>query len=402
VTVGIVGAGTAGLQLGLRLQQHGVEPTLYAERTPEEIRAGRLPNTVAHHHRTRARERALGVNHWDGSGPSYGRHDHYVEGPQPLAFPGDFSAPSLAVDYRLYLPRLLEDFEERGGRVVTGSISVDEIDRLGERHELVVVATGRGGFGDLFPRVAGRGTDGPQRVLAAGLWTGVAYRDPVSVTFCVVPGSGEILELPIETFEGHATTLLFECIPGGELEALARTSWQDDPKAYEALVLDRLERFCPPLFERVDRSSFGLTSPTSFLQGSVTGAVRESFARLDRGGMAIALGDAHCVVDPVVGQGANAASFGAWELGEEILAGGPFDDAFCRRVDERRLPYLLGLDSWTRFMLSPEPQLFQLIGAMSQNKALADDFTDNFNRPDLQWEHLASPEATAAYIASFP
>ena len=39
--------------------------------------------------------------------------------------------------------------------------------------------------------------------------------------------------------------------------------------------------------------------------------------------------------------------------------------------------------------------------AMSQSKALCDDFTQNFNRPDLQWQHLRTPEATAAYIASF-
>jgi hypothetical protein len=38
---------------------------------------------------------------------------------------------------------------------------------------------------------------------------------------------------------------------------------------------------------------------------------------------------------------------------------------------------------------------------MSQNKALCDDFTENFNYPDRQWEHLQSPEATAAYIGSF-
>jgi 2-polyprenyl-6-methoxyphenol hydroxylase-like FAD-dependent oxidoreductase len=46
--VGIVGAGTAGLHLALLLRQRGLEPTLYAERTPDEVRAGRLPNTVVH------------------------------------------------------------------------------------------------------------------------------------------------------------------------------------------------------------------------------------------------------------------------------------------------------------------------------------------------------------------
>jgi hypothetical protein len=52
-------------------------------------------------------------------------------------------------------------------------------------------------------------------------------------------------------------------------------------------------------------------------------------------------------------------------------------------------------------MLRPEDHLFELVGAMSQIPALADDFTENFNRPDLQWENLSSPEATAAYVGRF-
>ena len=54
--IGIVGAGTAGLHLALLLQQRGLQPTLYAERSADEVRDGRLPNTVAHHHHTRSRE----------------------------------------------------------------------------------------------------------------------------------------------------------------------------------------------------------------------------------------------------------------------------------------------------------------------------------------------------------
>jgi 2-polyprenyl-6-methoxyphenol hydroxylase-like FAD-dependent oxidoreductase len=400
--IGVVGAGTAGLHLALFLQKHGLEPTLYAERSADELRAGRLPNTVAHHHRTRARERELGVNHWDDTGPAYARHCHFFGGEQPLRFPGDFSAGSLAVDYRLYQPRLLEDFEERGGRVEYGTVGAGDLAGLALRHDLLAVGTGRGGLSDLFPPIPGRSPyDGPQRVLSAGLYTGIAYSDPNCVTFAVSPGHGELTEIPLETFEGNATTLLFENIPVGDLAELGTTPYDADPKAYEALVLEKLRVHYPPVFERVDPSSFGLTRPSSILQGSVTPTVREGYAQVD-GTFAVAVGDGHVVVDPVVGQGANAASFSAWTLGEAILEGGPFDEAFCRRVDERRLPFVMGVFDWTNAMLAPPPpHVLELIGAMSQNKALCDDFTENFNNPDRQWAHLQSPEATAAYIGSF-
>jgi 2-polyprenyl-6-methoxyphenol hydroxylase-like FAD-dependent oxidoreductase len=309
----------------------------------------------------------------------------------------------MAVDYRLYLPRLLDDFAERGGEVVVGPVAAEDLASLAGRHDLIVVATGRGGLVDLFPSVPGRSPyDRPQRQLSAGLYTGVAYtQDPFGVTFGVSPGHGEIIEIPIQTFEGNVTTLLFECIPGGDLEILARTPYEDDPRAYERLALDKLREHFPPIFERADEAAFGLTRPSSIVQGAVTPTVRESYAELDGGTYAVALGDAHVVVDPLVGQGANAASFAAFALGEAILEGGPFDEGFCRAVDERRLPFVLGVFDWTNFMLTPEPQLFELVGAMSQNRALVDDFTENFNHPHRQWEHLQSPEATAAYIAEF-
>jgi hypothetical protein len=49
----------------------------------------------------------------------------------------------------------------------------------------------------------------------------------------------------------------------------------------------------------------------------------------------------------------------------------------------------------------PPPQLLEVIGAMAQNPALADDFTDNFTDPMRHLERLGTPEAAAAYVASF-
>ena len=113
------------------------------------------------------------------------------------------------------------------------------------------------------------------------------------------------------------------------------------------------------------------------------------------------MGDAHVALDPVCGLGANAASLSAFALGETILEGGPFDEAFCKRVDERRMPGVLAHFDFTNFMLQPGPQLFEVVGAMSQNRALADDFTDNFTEPEKQLANLADLDAAAAYIGSF-
>ena len=111
--IGIVGAGTAGLHLALLLQQRGLEPTLYAERTAAELREGRLPNTVAHHHHTRAREQELGVNHWDDSGPRTAATTTTSTSSRRSSSP---ATSPIRAGLRLYLPALLEDFEQRGGK----------------------------------------------------------------------------------------------------------------------------------------------------------------------------------------------------------------------------------------------------------------------------------------------
>ena len=42
---------------------------------------------------------------------------------------------------------------------------------------------------------------------------------------------------------------------------------------------------------------------------------------------------------------------------------------------------------------------FRPLMAMAQNKAVCDAYTQNFNHPDRQWDTVATPERTAAFIA---
>ena len=312
-SIAIVGSGVSGLHLGLFLQQHDVPVTLYSDKTAEHIASGRLLNTVAHHHHTLERERELGVHHWDASEYGCARHQHAVVGtPEPMRWRGDFQHPSSIIDYRLYLPRLLGDYEERGGDVVVGAIDAEQIERISADHDLVVVAAGRG-MGAMFAPLADKCPyDKPQRRLSAGIYHGVRYSEPKGVGVHMSLGHGELLELPITSREGFATALLFENIPGGDLEVLADLDYEAGPRAHDETVLRKLEGHYPMCFERIEPAEFRLQGPTDLLQGALTPVVREDYVRLDNGTFALAMGDAHCVVDPVNGQGANSASDSAW------------------------------------------------------------------------------------------
>ena len=399
-SIGIVGSGVSGLHLGLFLRAKDVPVTMYATNEPDQIRRGRLLNTVGHHHHTLERERVLGVHHWDAAEYGYVCHHHCIAGDEEIRFRGDFTHPSSVIDYRLYLPRLMEDFEERGGELVLGErFGVEEVNRLSSRHDLVVVAVGRGGIAELFPRRENKSPyDRPQRRLSAGIYNGIAYSEPKGVNIHFSPGHGELLELPIYSHDGFATALLFEAIPGGDVEELAEVEYDKDPTAYDGLVLKKLRRHFPMAFERVDSTEFGLWSPRDLLQGALTPIVRRDYARLDGGRYALAVGDCHVVVDPLMGQGANSASYSAWTIGEAILSDHVYDERFCERVARRREEFVISVSDWTNLMLNPPPHVLEFIGAMANDKALCDEFTTNFNHPDKQVDVLGNAERTRAFL----
>jgi hypothetical protein len=389
--VAIIGSGVAGLHLALLLQKQGIPVTLYSDKTAAQLAGGRMLNTVAHHNTTVKREQALGADHWDLAEYGYFCHHHYIGGPQPLSFPGAFGAPSRAIDYRVYLPRLLADFQERGGDFRAGQeVSPEEIVRLSGLHDLVVVATGKGGTSAMFPVIAGKSPySRPQRRLCAGLYHGIAPSEPKGVTMSIAPPHGELLEIPTFSASGHVTVLLFENVPGGDTEVLADAKYDEDPAAFERLVLEKVRVHHPQVFERIDTARFGLTGPEDLLQGAVTPVLREDYAVLPNGRIAIALGDAH------------SASYSAWELGTVIGEDLNFDERFAQKVAARRANRVRAISDWTNLMIAlpPPPHLLQLLGAMSQNPAVADEFTDNFNRPERQWDILATPERTSAFLA---
>ena len=403
--IAIVGAGTAGLQLGLYLLQHGITPRLYTDRKPEDYAQARLMNTVAHHHVTVEREDALGCNHWPSGEFGYFGHYYYIGTPEPLHIYGDLVRPSRAVDYRIYQPTLLRDYIARGGEVVYGQVEYEDLAGISEGHDLTVICTGKGAINQMFPRNEEFSPfDRPQRMLCAGLFKGIGETETRAVTMYFAPGHGELIEIPTLSFNGMCKALVFENHIGGDLEILAKTKYEDDPRAFLDILLDRIQRHYPTLHARIDRAEFDLAnSHRDLLQGGVTPTVRATHTWLENGKLALALGDVHAVVDPVLGQGANMASYAAVITGEEIVANRVFDKRFVEKVDARRHDRVMSGTRWTNYMLTSlkalSPDLLQYIGGLAQSRALTDEFTENFNFPERQWDVFSDPARVAITVA---
>jgi styrene monooxygenase A-like protein len=397
--VGIVGAGISGLHLALFLLEHGVETTLYTHASAAEMRTGRLQNNVCRFGRTRERERQLGVDHWNVPDFAMTCAHVRVHVDPPIAFRGDLKASASFVDFRIYLPRLLEDYAARGGRVVKLESSIAAVNGIANSHDLVVIAAGGRALPGLFPRDHDRSAAEPARLLLAGLFHGVEHTVPVGLHFDIVPGAGEIFQSPVLTFAGRVTGITFEAIPGGPWDGLVRRRWYDEPGGCERAVLRLLADSDSEILGRVDRSGFALTRSLDLLQGAITPTVRRPWVLLDEGRYAVAVGDAAVLNDPVTGQGANLGSAAAWALGEAILAATAFDERFCASWEVRLGALARSVTEWTSAALAPPPDhAVRLLRTAADDQAVANAFMDNFDDPDRMWASLASAEGASAFV----
>jgi len=390
--IGVIGSGPGGLHLSLFLQKHGVATTLYSERKADEIRKSKLPNTAIHWWNVRKHEAELGVDHWEGGQIG---NQFWVGLPEPLSFLGRFSANSNIVDNRLYCATLLEDYIKRGGDVKYGAIRAEDLVGLSEKHELLVISTGKGSMTELFPRVPEYSLTEPKRRLCTGIYKGITNPQPEVLGVNLLPGTGELYEMPFLTFDGKHTALFFFVVPGGPFEEVMNVRYEDNPKKYNETILGVVTKNFPHVRKRIDEAKFGLRSALDYLQGAITPTVRRAYAKLANGRYVIAIGDLHATHDPLLGQGVGCASHGAFTVGQAILDDGlAFDERFCRRVEERIWSWSRDASEWNNHMLQvpPAPNTVDLIIAASKNQVLADAFADNFAAPAKNWNVMATFE----------
>jgi len=400
----IVGGGQAGLQLGLGLVQNGYDVTVVSNRTPDDIRTGRVMSSQCMFHTALQHERDLGINYWEEECPLVEGIALSVPAPDGNGKAIDFASRldryAQAVDQRVKFPGWMEKLEEKGGTLVLEDAGVEELERYAREHELVVVAAGKGEITRMFERDAERSPyEAPMRALALTYVTGMTPRPEFSaVSFNLIPTVGEYFVFPSLTVTGPCEIMVFEGIPGGPMDC-----WGDveTPEQHLERSLSILETFMPWEAERC--RNVELTDPNGILAGRFPPTVRKPVAELPSGTPVLGLADAVMLNDPVTGQGSNNASkAAAWYL-QSILDHGdrPFDREFMERTFEGFWTgYGQYVTTWTNALLSPPPQhVLELFGAANDSEEIARRFANGFDDARDYFEWFMDPEKAKSYMA---
>lgn len=401
--IAIVGAGQSGLPLALSLLARGDRVTLLSNRSPDDIRRGKVMSSQCMFGASLQIERDFGLDRWQHECPP-------VEGigltvPHPER-PGekliDWAArldrPAQAVDQRLKMPMWMELFVQRGGELRLCDAGLDDLEVLAETHDLVVVAAGKGEIVKLFERDAARSPyDAPQRALALTYVHGMTPRTPFSrVGFNLIPGIGEYFVFPSLTLSGPCEIMVFEGLPGGPMDC-----WADvkTPQQHLQRSLEILGRLLPWEAERC--RDVRLTDDHGILAGRFAPTVRRPVGRLPSGRLVLGMGDAVVVNDPITGQGSNNATKCFKVYHDAIVARGdrPFDAAWMEQTFERYWDYAQHVVRWTNMLLAPPPEhILRLLGAAGQCPSIASVIANNFDHPPAFFPWWADPQACDRFI----
>ncbi|MDR0226174.1 MAG: FAD-binding oxidoreductase [Burkholderiaceae bacterium] len=404
--IAIVGAGQSGLQLGLGLLAAGHEVTLYSNRTAQDIARGRVMSSQCMFHSALQIERDLGLDLWgkecpwvEGIGLAVPQADG--GGERAVDWVARLNAGAQSVDQRLKIPAWMDMFERRGGELVLQDVGVEELEACALRHDLTVVASGKGEISRLFERDARKSRfDQPQRALALTYVRGMAPRQPHSaVCFNLIPGVGEYFAFPALTTTGPCEIMVFEGLPGGPMDCWADV---DTP----AMHLERsrwiLERFVP--WEAGRCRHIELTDDNGILAGRFAPTVRKPVATLPSGRKVLGMGDVVVLNDPITGQGSNNAAKCAHSYLQSIVAraGSAFDAPWMQQTFDRYwFGYAQWVTQWTNMLLAPPPpHVLQLLASAGSVPPLASAFANGFDDPRTFFPWFTDPDEARHYIES--
>jgi flavin reductase (DIM6/NTAB) family NADH-FMN oxidoreductase RutF/flavin-dependent dehydrogenase len=383
--VAIVGAGQSGLQLALGLLGAGYDVDVVSDRSAAEIADGRVMSSQCMFNTALQTELALGLDLWGDQCPPVEGISFAVpdgSGGRAIRWASRLDEPARSVDQRLKVPAWLQKFESEGGRLVVREAGVDDLERYANDHELVIVATGKGALGELFPRDPEKSPfESPQRALALTYVRGMTPRaDHSAVSFNLIPGVGEYFVFPALTTTGDCEIMVFEGMPGGPMDC-----WGDvhTPEEHLERSLWILETFLP--WEAARCRDVELSDAEGILAGRLTPTVRRPVGQLPSGAPVLGMADAVVLNDPITGQGSNNAAKCAEVYLESILAHGaaPFDEPWMQQTFDRYWRgYAQWVVSWTNALLAPPaPHVHRLLAAAQQLPGLANTIANGFDDP---------------------
>lgn len=384
--IGIIGTGTAGLQLAYSLK-NDFDVTLFHYEEPDEVRHGRIRSTQVHFHPTLDREQRFQMPGMD-TAPSI-QTIHFSMGQQKL-FVGKLAGAATSVDQRMAYSKAMDDLAQQGVNFRKTRVARDEIHALAESFDLLIDSSGKSGPLPAFPVEAGLTPFlAPQRKCIVGYFKGVAPVEPEGISITVVPGAGEMFEIPALTEQGAVTILFLEALPEGMLDVFKPVK---SAQAFEEQMKSMLRDHFPEIYGRVDLDHFALANEMSYLQTAVTPVVHRPYLMLN-GTLVLGCGDSVFLADPITGQGCNTASYCAEQLYETLIEykESTWDEKVGIDYWSRIRPYVAEVTEWTNAMTGPMPEhIVQMLLKAAADQQVADQIAHWFEQPQKAHEAFFS------------
>lgn len=380
----IIGAGQAGLQLGIGLLDKEYDVTIVSNRTGDDIQTGRVMSSQSMYDMALGYERELGLNFWDEQCPPItGVHMRAgaSTGELMLDWTARMKAGGQSVDQRIKMPRWMKEFQKRGGKLEIKDAGIDDLEHYAATSDLVIVATGKGEIGKLFVRDASRSEfDRPMRTIALTYVHGMLPKPNYSaLNISINPGVGEYVNFPALTNSGPCDIINLEAVQGGPMDR-----W-DEPKT-PAQHLEMTKRMIETFFpwEAARCKNIRLTDDNGILVGRIQPTVRRPLGILPSGKLVLGMADVLVLNDPVTGQGANNASKCAKLYTECILARAEkaFDRQWMDQTFEKYWEYARWVVRFTNtHLLPPPPQVLKVFAHCGANPDLASYVANAFDDP---------------------
>src|SRR5712692_6103028 len=250
--IAIVGGGQSGLQLAFGLLRQRYEVTVVSNRTPEQIRQGRVSSSQFMFDDSLQNERDLGINFWEEECPVTEGIAFSIPGPggnRALFWEAKLDRFGQSVDQRVKFGGWIEEFTKRGGNLVFEDAGVQALEKYASTNDLLIVAAGKGEVARLFETDPSHSPfSTPMRALALTYVKKMVPRKTfTAVAFSLIPGVGEYFVFPALTTTGTCEIMVFEGVPGGPMDC-----WNDVKSSEEHLAKSKwvLDTFMPLEGER--------------------------------------------------------------------------------------------------------------------------------------------------------